>query len=287
MRRQAETFAQPQDVAAVGIQMRELVKMLRHQKSAAPRFRKRVRRQLRPRGRRPEFARLRDFDHEPLVRPAPAKAHVRLSGDRTPVAHRIGQRLGDAQTHRLHDFIRGSEADEGVAQSRDGARDQRDIRGKRHLRPFFIDRHGLAGHRGSLRGRRRGPQTFLAKKTIPRPPVCRPLMQVLIENQTDHTIARPQVARLDVASAAELRSMTTDLANQNRFRIVLDLAGVEFVDSSGLGALIHMHKTVEGRGRLVLCNVDPKVAQLFKITRLQRVFAIADTRDAAAALVKT
>lgn len=111
-------------------------------------------------------------------------------------------------------------------------------------------------------------------------------MQLLTENHPDYTVARPQASRLDAASATAVRSATADLANQGRFRVVLDLAGVEFVDSSGLGALIHMHKTLEPQGRLVFCNLDPKVAQLFKITRLQRVFTIADTREAAAQLVK-
>lgn len=111
-------------------------------------------------------------------------------------------------------------------------------------------------------------------------------MELLTEPHSDYTLARPTAARLDAAAATALRSATADLANQGRFRVVLDLAGVEFVDSSGLGALIRMHKTFEPQGRLVLCNVDPKVAQLFKVTRLERVFAIAASAADAAALVK-
>jgi anti-sigma B factor antagonist len=112
-------------------------------------------------------------------------------------------------------------------------------------------------------------------------------MHLITEDRNDFTLAKPQANRLDAAAAPGLRSATADLANQGRFRVVLDLGGVDFVDSSGLGALIHMHKTFEGRGRLALCNLDPKVAQLFKVTRLQRVFAIASTPDEAAKLVAT
>ena len=111
-------------------------------------------------------------------------------------------------------------------------------------------------------------------------------MQLQTEQQGEYTLARPQVTRLDAAAASGLRNATADLANQGQVRVVLDLAGVEFVDSSGLGALIHMHKTLEPLGRLVLCNVDPRVAQLFKVTRLERVFAIATTEAEAAKLVK-
>lgn len=112
-------------------------------------------------------------------------------------------------------------------------------------------------------------------------------MQLTTEDRSDFTVARPQATRLDAATAPGLRSATADLANQGRFRVVLDLGGVEFVDSSGLGALIHMHKTLEGRGRLALCNLDPKVAQLFKVTRLERVFAIGASLDDAAKLVRS
>lgn len=112
-------------------------------------------------------------------------------------------------------------------------------------------------------------------------------MQLHTEHHGDYTLARPDVARLDAAAAPSLRNATADLANQGKFRVVLDLNGVEFVDSSGLGALIHMHKTFQPQGRLAVCNVDPKVSQLFKVTRLDRVFAIAATVSEAAALVKS
>ncbi len=111
-------------------------------------------------------------------------------------------------------------------------------------------------------------------------------MELQTEHLGDYTLARPQTTRLDAAAASGLRNATADLANQNHVRVVLDLAGVELVDSSGLGALIHMHKTFEPVGRLVLCHVDPKVTQLFKVTRLQRIFAIAGTLEEAAKLVK-
>ena len=96
---------------------------------------------------------------------------------------------------------------------------------------------------------------------------------------------RPAGPSLDVAAAPGLKSAVADLANQARHRLVLDLGQLEFVDSSGLGALIHAHKSLERDGKLVLCNVDPKVATIFKITRLERVFHIAPTLAGAVTLV--
>lgn len=107
-------------------------------------------------------------------------------------------------------------------------------------------------------------------------------MQLQVEHFETHTVARPIATRLDAAGAAGLKSAVADLANAGRRRVVMDLTGLEFVDSSGLGALIHIHKMLQPDGRLVLCNVDPKVGQLFKITRLERVFHLAQGVEEAA-----
>ncbi len=108
-------------------------------------------------------------------------------------------------------------------------------------------------------------------------------MQPHTEHHATHSLVRLGTTKLDASAAPAVRNLVVDLANQGRTRVVLDLAGVDFIDSSGLGALIHMHKTLERQGRLVLCNLDAKVAHLFQVTRLERVFAIApDAADAVA-----
>ena len=65
-------------------------------------------------------------------------------------------------------------------------------------------------------------------------------------------------------------------------RVVLDLAGVTFVDSSGLGALIVARNSArEGRGSLSLVSPPPVVRRLLGSTRLHDVFDIHDTLDEA------
>ncbi|MEI6149764.1 MAG: STAS domain-containing protein [bacterium] len=66
--------------------------------------------------------------------------------------------------------------------------------------------------------------------------------------------------------------------------VVMDLANVEFMDSSGLGALIALLKRVADRGGdLRLCGIQKKVRLVFEITRAHRVFEILDTQDGAVA----
>lgn len=91
--------------------------------------------------------------------------------------------------------------------------------------------------------------------------------------------------RLDAASVPALKNAVVDLANSGQLRVVLSLSRVEHIDSSGLGALIALHKTIAPpRGRLVLCEISPKILPVLKITRLDRVLAQAADPAAAALL---
>lgn len=91
--------------------------------------------------------------------------------------------------------------------------------------------------------------------------------------------------RLDAASVPALKNAVVDLANSGQLRVVLSLSRVEHIDSSGLGALIALHKTLAPpRGRLVLCEISPKILPVLKITRLDRVLAQAADPAAAALL---
>jgi anti-sigma B factor antagonist len=63
-------------------------------------------------------------------------------------------------------------------------------------------------------------------------------------------------------------------------RIILDLARVGFVDSSGLGALLAcLRKITELKGGLKVCGLTRPVRALFELMRMHRVFALFDTVD--------
>jgi len=69
--------------------------------------------------------------------------------------------------------------------------------------------------------------------------------------------------------------------SMNKKSIIVDLAGVDWMNSVGLGMLISALTTVKNAGgRLVLCNID-KIEQILVITRLITVFEHYDSRDAA------
>jgi len=60
-----------------------------------------------------------------------------------------------------------------------------------------------------------------------------------------------------------------------RVNLVLDFCNVQFLSSAVLGLLIRISKKVyEREGQLRLCNINPKIYEIFKITRLTKIFEI-------------
>ena len=57
--------------------------------------------------------------------------------------------------------------------------------------------------------------------------------------------------------------------------IILDFSNVQFLSSAVLGLLIRISKRIyEREGQLRLCNINPKIYEIFKITRLNKIFDI-------------
>lgn len=86
--------------------------------------------------------------------------------------------------------------------------------------------------------------------------------------------------RLDVAAAADVRLALDEAVAAGSGDLVLDLAGVQAVDPTGLGVLVGAHRKAGRSGRtLVLRDVSPPAARLLRRTRLDRV--LRQTRTAA------
>jgi len=72
--------------------------------------------------------------------------------------------------------------------------------------------------------------------------------------------------------------------DDHRKKVVLDFANVEYLSSAALGKLITLDKKVKAdKGELRLCTIRKDILEVFKITRLDKLFKIFDTRDKALA----
>lgn len=98
----------------------------------------------------------------------------------------------------------------------------------------------------------------------------------------------PQDNRIDAASAADFKGQIVDLLNQGVNRLVLNLTQVSFIDSSGLTAIISSLKTLSlGGGKMTICGLNKNVANLFKITKLDRIVNLFNVEAEAVAELKS
>jgi anti-sigma B factor antagonist len=75
----------------------------------------------------------------------------------------------------------------------------------------------------------------------------------------------------------DLRDAIHDLIKQDKKKIILNLAGVDYIDSSGVGELVGCFTTVRNSGgELKLLNLTQKVQDVLHVTKLYTVFDIKD-----------
>ena len=79
-----------------------------------------------------------------------------------------------------------------------------------------------------------------------------------------------------------LRDKINSLIHQNRKRILLNLEGVPYIDSAGLGEIVRTYTTVSRQGgQLKLVNLTKRITDLLSITKLLTVFETFDSESEA------
>ncbi|MEG2566378.1 MAG: STAS domain-containing protein, partial [Acinetobacter sp.] len=91
-------------------------------------------------------------------------------------------------------------------------------------------------------------------------------------------IVVPLIRRLDASVALTFKQQVLEVIGQNNKNVLLDFSHVDFIDSSCLGALVSILKSLNGKGELVLCSLNSNIHNLFQLTRMDRIFSIQDNR---------
>lgn len=81
-------------------------------------------------------------------------------------------------------------------------------------------------------------------------------------------------ARIDAAVAIQFKDLMRSLTSEPAERVILDLSKVDFLDSSGLGAVVASMKLLGSARKLELAGLTPNVAKVFRLTRMDSVFLI-------------
>lgn len=79
--------------------------------------------------------------------------------------------------------------------------------------------------------------------------------------------------KVDVDMAQELDDAIEAIYNAENKAVIIDLANVDYLSSSGLRTFVSATKRAkEAKGRLVLCNISPTVHETFKVVQLEQLF---------------
>ncbi|HZW45921.1 MAG TPA: STAS domain-containing protein [Microvirga sp.] len=106
-------------------------------------------------------------------------------------------------------------------------------------------------------------------------------MRLIDEQRNGILVLRIDEKRVDASKAPAFKDEVAKRIEAGHSQVVLDMSGVEFVDSSGLGALVSCLKRIGPRGKLAIAGASGAVIRLFSLTRMDRVFSLHDTVDAA------
>jgi anti-sigma B factor antagonist len=75
--------------------------------------------------------------------------------------------------------------------------------------------------------------------------------------------------------SALLRDLVHEMLSKNRRKIVMNLAGINYIDSTGLGELVSAYRLIKSEGgELKLLHLNKKVTDLLQITKLYTVFDV-------------
>lgn len=110
------------------------------------------------------------------------------------------------------------------------------------------------------------------------------MLDIQLEEADGYTVCRP-VGELDAYTVGRFREALGELST--RPKLLIDMSGVPFVDSAGLGALIGgIRRARESGGEVSVCCNRPTLLRLLHTTGFDRIVTVAETVDEAAASLR-
>jgi anti-sigma B factor antagonist len=106
----------------------------------------------------------------------------------------------------------------------------------------------------------------------------------MTERQVGPITVLALAGKLTLDDAGQLKGKVTSLIGASQKQIVLNLAGLTFIDSSGLGEMVSCHTTASReKGAVKLANLGKRSQDLLVITKLNMVFDVYDSEGEAIA----
>ncbi|MDO5611960.1 MAG: STAS domain-containing protein [Paracoccus sp. (in: a-proteobacteria)] len=102
-------------------------------------------------------------------------------------------------------------------------------------------------------------------------------MKLTVNQSNDLIVITVDETRLDAAIATRFKDRMREIVTKAQHPVLIDMRGVDFMDSSGLGAMIAVHKAMPADVGLTLDGLTPNVDRVFRLTRMDSVFTITDS----------
>lgn len=104
-------------------------------------------------------------------------------------------------------------------------------------------------------------------------------LQVTTSTANDRLVVNV-CGEVDLRTSPQLRAALLESAQKTTGSLLVDLSGVSYMDSSGVGTMVYVKRQVERDGRrLVLVGLQPRVRSVLEITHLDKFFTIAQSID--------
>jgi anti-sigma B factor antagonist len=98
----------------------------------------------------------------------------------------------------------------------------------------------------------------------------------------DHSVVIKVAGEIHATTAPEFSERLNEAIAGGKTGVILDLTGVDFIDSTGLSVLLNgLRRVTRVRGAMVLACANPTVLRLFEITKLDSTFDIVPSCDEA------
>ena len=112
-------------------------------------------------------------------------------------------------------------------------------------------------------------------------------MNITMTKTDEVLIVKIGYEHLDASNTEKFKTEINLLLN-GAGAMVFDLSAIQFIDSSGLGALLSCQRRVNaGGGELVLCALQPTVSMIFDMVRVSKVIKLFDTQEKAIQALQT
>ncbi|NNE52143.1 MAG: STAS domain-containing protein [Sulfitobacter sp.] len=105
-------------------------------------------------------------------------------------------------------------------------------------------------------------------------------MQLSTQVKDQMCLVTVEESRIDAAVALSFKEAMRRVTEGAGPLVLLDLSQVDFIDSSGLGALVGSMKALAPERELRLAGMTPPVRKVLELTRMDTVFTLYDTVDA-------